>query len=763
MSAWSWLIAVLVVAALPAQHDFGPLESVIAARCADCHDEGQAKGGLDFAALRRGELVAWLVALDRVRERVRAGEMPPPDSEPLLPAERRRLLEHCTDVLAREVPKLPAVPGRVTIRRLTRTQWENTVRDLFGVAVAATASFPADDLGYGFDSIGDALSLSALHLEKYLAAAGEVAAAVFHGEDPQAPAVRRIEAERMRLVAGPGAGMDGEVANLYTNAAIAADVPLPRDGTYRLRIRVGATQAGDEPAKMAVRLDGRELCVVDIDSEEPRVVEITLPTVGGPHGWELAFVNDFYAPDHPDPKRRDRNLLLDWLEIQGPLDPLPERPEQRWLRDVDDAGQSDGRRLRALAGALLPRAFRRPVGADEMARIAKVGEAALARGESLVEAQRRIVQAALTSPNFLFRAEPGDGPLPAWALAVRLSYFVWGSMPDDALRTAAAKGVLATVAGRREQLRRLLADPRAESLATDFAAQWLELRSLADRMPDPERFPCDAALKASMRRETELLFAAVLREDRDVRTLLDADFTHVDARLAAFYGLPGEFGEAFARVGLPPELRLRGGVLGHASVLTVTSNPTRTSPVKRGKWVLEHLLGQPPPPPPPGNDSLPDEAAAGSPRGLREQLARHREPASCAGCHRRMDALGFALERFDAIGRWRHADDHGPIDDAGELPDGRVLAGLPGLKAALLQDPAFPRTLARKLFVYAVGRDLGPVDRLRLDLAVDELAAGGPVTLSSLIGLVVESDAFVRRGAGRTDQNAPGQSGVRRQ
>jgi hypothetical protein len=729
-----------------AQQGFGALATLVAERCADCHDEASSKGGLDFAARERADATTWLTTLSRVRDRVASGEMPPPGEEALAAKDREALAAFASAELAREVPKLPRSPGSVTVRRLSRTQWENTVRDLFGVAVASTAAFPADDLGYGFDSIGDALTLSTLHLEKYLAAAGDVAAAVFHGEDANAPAVRRAEGERMRLLDGPGVSQDGEFANLYTNATIAADVPLPRDGVYRLRVRVAATQAGDEPAKMAVRLDGRELCVIDVEGAGMRVEDITLPTVGGMHRWDLAFVNDHYEPQHPDPQRRDRNLRIDWLEIEGPIDPRPVRGEQQWLRGVDDAGQPDGRRLRALAGALLPRAWRRPVTAEETTRLAAVGEQALARGEPLLLAQRRVVQAALVSPNFLFRVESGDGPLQGSALAVRLSYLLWSSMPDDELRAAAARGELGTVAGRRAQLRRMLADPRAEALATDFAAQWLELRALVDRMPDPERFACDAALKASMRRETELLFAAVLREDLDVRTLVDADFTHVDARLAAFYGISGAFDESFTRVALPPELRTRGGVLGHASVLLVTSNPTRTSPVKRGKWVLENLLGQAPPPPPPGNDSFTDEAAAATPRGLREQLALHRQRAACAGCHVRMDALGFALERFDAIGRRRDGVEHGAIDDHGELPGGAVLDGLPGLKRALLADPALPRTIARKLFVHAVGRDLGPVERLRLDLAVDQLAATGKVTLAALLDLVVEGDAFLARG-----------------
>ncbi|CAN0487234.1 unnamed protein product, partial [Discosporangium mesarthrocarpum] len=293
------------------------------------------------------------------------------------------------------------------------------------------------------------------------------------------------------------------------------------------------------------------------------------------------------------------------------------------------------------------------------------------------------------------------------------------------------------------QVDRMLGDARASRLATDFAAQWLELRSLAERNPDPDLFPSfDNALRRSFERETELLFDAVLREQRDVRELLDCDFTHVDARLARFYGLeregpPGEF----VRVNLDEQHRRRGGLLGHGSVHMVTSNPTRTSPVKRGKWILDNLLGQAPPPPEPGSDSFANEEGIDSSKSLREQMAQHRESSKCAVCHVRMDAFGLALERFDAIGRFRETDAAGEIDASGQLPNGTKLDGVADLKRALVEDPAFVRTVAHKLFVYAVGRDLQPADRLRIDLAVRQLVQRGKVTMKQLILLIVNDVA----------------------
>ena len=298
-----------------------------------------------------------------------------------------------------------------------------------------------------------------------------------------------------------------------------------------------------------------------------------------------------------------------------------------------------------------------------------------------------------------------------------------------------------------EQVDRLLRDQRADSLATEFAVQWFELRALGDRTPDPDRFAgFDDELRRAFARESELLFLAVFREGRDVRDLLDCDFTHVNGRLAAFYGLPHDAGPGvFVRASRVAKRRLRGGLLGHGSMHVITSNPTRTSPVKRGKWLLENLLGQSPPPPPPGNDSFADEEAIDDSATLRQQMAQHRGRSKCAVCHVRMDALGLAMERFDGIGRYRERDSAGVIDASSDLPDGRKLDGLASLKAVLVADPSFVRTMTHKLFVYAVGREMRPVDRLRIDLIVRQLLRRKEVTVRDLILAVVRDAAFTHR------------------
>lgn len=727
-----WIATLLLALTCPAQRA-EEVGAILEEHCWACHGEDKVSGGLDLTVAPT-DAVAALWRWSRVRERVRAFEMPPAHVSEVSLAERQQVTAYVDRLLATEVPRLARDPGEVTVRRLSRYQWRNTVRDLLGVEVDVSA-FPADDLGYGFDSIGDALTFSTLHLEKYLSAAESVAAEVFHGEDPARPARRVFAGGAMRLVGDRGATMR-TAAHMYTRSTIEQDVALPRDGLYRVRIAARAQQAGDEPARMAIDLDGVRVARLDVPNRRLREFVVERRLGPGRHVLGVSFVNDFYDPDNPDRSRRDRNLDVETVVVEGPVDARETPALARWLVDDPAAGEdADG--VRGLVDRMLPRLWRRAVPPEERARLADAAARRLEGGAGRVDAQRFALAAALASPHFLFRVERGRRP--DEALATRLSYFLWGSAPDDVLLAAAQGGALAVEA----QVDRMLRDPRADRLAEEFAAQWLELRGLAAVQPDPARFPLDAGLRASFARETELLFLTVLREGRDVRELVDCDFTHVDARLAAHYGLPHEGPpEVFVRTALRGDAQLRGGILGHAAVLAVTSNPTRTSPVKRGKWILENLLGQPPPPPPPGNDSFEDEAAIDDAATLREQMAQHRERSKCAVCHVRMDALGLSLERFDAVGRFRRRDGAGEIDASASLPDGRPIDGLADLKRVVAADPAFVRTVAHKLFVYGVGRDLRPVDRLRVDQAVVDLIGAGEVTLRDLILLVVNDPAF---------------------
>ncbi|MEZ6037829.1 MAG: DUF1592 domain-containing protein [Planctomycetota bacterium] len=725
-----------------------PEVDFVAEHCVGCHGD-RVKGGMDLTVAALGDVDA-LWRWRRLRARVAAGEMPPPDDSEVGDDERRAFVAWVDQLLAERVPQLPLDPGRATVRRLNRSQWRNAVADLLGVD-ADTSQLPVDDLAYGFDTIGDALTFSTLHLEKYLALAEATASQVFHGEDPEHPDRRVFAAGRMRLVDDRGANMAGDTAHMFTRATVEQVVTLPRDGEYRLRLVAGATQAGDEPAKMLLLLDGQELEQFEVPERKPREFTLTTPLRGGARRFAISFVNDYYDPENPDPQRRDRNLSVSGFVVEGPVDARPTPPQQQWLHDAwsEARARDDKTRLNLQIAALLERLWRRQPTSAELQRLQRAAQQRLAAGEALLDVQRFVLAAALASPNFLFREERAgrDAALAGTALASRLSFFLWASAPDAELLRACSKPAARDAEVLHAQVDRMLDDPRAERLASDFAAQWLELRALAERTPDPERFPgFDDAMRRSMARETELLFLSVLREQRDVRELLDCDHTFVDARLAGIYGLTFDpSGDEFQRVELPEAMRARGGLLGHASVLAITSNPTRTSPVKRGKWILENLLDQGPPPPPPGNDSFADERAIDSAASLRVQMAVHREREACAVCHIRMDSFGLALERYDAIGRFRDHDGAGPIDDTGELPDGRTLEGLAGLKRALLADPAFVHTVAAKLFVYAVGRAPRPVDRLRLEAAVAAKLAAGKVTLRDLVHVVVADPAFTRQ------------------
>ncbi len=725
-------------------------QQFLAKWCIDCHGSEGAEAELyleGFDPTARD--LDTLSTLRKVRERIDARLMPPaefpqPDAE-----ERRSVLAGLDRLILAGAEALPPDPGRVTVRRLSRVEYANTVRDLLSVDFEPSDSFPADDLGYGFDNIGDVLSLSPLLLEKYAAAAEQIALEAVHLE-PETPPVRRFQAETME-VSNEGAGRaQGDVFNLWSNGELSQLVTVPRDGDYVLRAFVYGEQAGPEPARMDFVVDGKTVRTLDVPEtyEKPATPAVELRLTQGRHTIGVAFVNDYYRPDDPDPAQRDRNMHFDWVELEGPVDELPVPASHRRLFANDPGKGTPARRAKPILEDLCSRAWRRPVTGAEVKRLTRLVEGAIEDGSSFEAGIQLALRAALVSPHFLFRLEPGAAtgkkgttrPLRDYALATRLSYFLWSSMPDDELFALAKRRKLREPPVLAAQVERMLADPKASSLATNFAVQWLELHNLDDAQPDPERFPgFDEALRRAMRRESELFIDAIVREERDVREIVDADFTFMNGPLAAHYGYDKIQGPAFRRVEL--EGKRRGGVLSHAGVLTVTSNPTRTSPVKRGKWVLENLLDAGTPPPPPGADSLDEEQVTQSARSLREQLERHRAKPECAVCHDRMDALGFALENYDAVGKWRHIDGGKLIDASGVLPGGRELNGAADLKAVLRKDRAFLRCLTKKLFTFAVGRNPTPAD----ELAIYALAASLPherVTMRQIILRIVELPAF---------------------
>lgn len=703
-------------------------------RCFECHAGEKHKGGLDLGqfadeAAARADAATWKL----VRARVAAGEMPPPRAPRLESGEVDLLLDWIDSV-----PGAGKPPGRSVLRRLNRREYENSVRDLLGVDFDGRERLPADDVGAGFDVLGSVLSLPDSALEKYLQAAESIAARAVIAEDPEHPPRERHGPAHLEGGAHPARSA---FRALSSNGPVWFDIVLPREGDYVVRARAFGQQAGPERVQMALEAGTKQLARVEVAAvrEAPAEYAARAHLPGGQQRISASFLNDYYKPDDPDPRQRDRNLFVEWLEIEGPLDAPIVSSFQR-----DELGGLSEQNLRATLERLASRAWRRPALAPDVERLLSLSRPDQAPFLRL----RAALVGILGSPRFLFRLEP-DPPdaapgslrrLDGWELATRLSYFLWSSTPDAQLFELAARGALDDDVVLARELERMLADPRAGELVRGFALQWLELEPLSRAAPDSARFPrFDADLRDSMRAETLAFVEAVLRERRPLSELLDADFGFVDERLAQLYGLPGVRGSELRRVRL--DRARRGGLLGQASVLTVTSNPTRTSPVKRGKWILEVLLDAPPPPPPPGVGVLEDTARKLADATLRQKLELHRAKPECAVCHDRLDPLGLALENYDAIGAWRESEEGRPIDSSGVLPDGRRIRGRGELVAALLSDGALARSIARRLMVYALGRELGSDDERALRGIVARL--GTPrATLYDVLREIVLSQPF---------------------
>ncbi len=702
---------------------------VLEVHCFACHsgDDAEAELHLDRLAPEfLGERGTW----NAVRRRVRTGEMPP-KGEPVLESSDRDVLLAWLDA-ALGPEEQAAESGVAVLRRLNRREYAHTIRDLFGVAIEAD-ELPADEVGQGFDTIGAVLATSELLVETHLRLAERVAERAVLLPDPPEPARQRVDGAR--LSPGEGSNARGRHRVLYKNGEISLSQPLPRAGDYALRVRAHGDQAGDDVCRLAIKAAGREVLRAEVPEEKAdgRVVEVHVRLPAGPTRFAVSFLNDYWDPS-AGPDDRDRNLVVEWLEIEGPLDSPTLSRYQR--EELDPATRGT---FSEVVARLLRRAWRRPIEPSEVQTVVELAH----QPASFEGSVRTAIVTALVSPNFLYRPEVGAFPSPPTLLtpheiAARLSYFLWSSTPDRELEKQADKGQLRL----RGLVRRMISDPRSQALAEGFATQWLQLGRLERATPDPQRFPeFDEGLRASMLAEATMLFDAVLRERRPARALLDPGFTFVDERLAKHYGLAGVHGVAMRRVPLDDDVR--GGVLGLAAVLTATSYPTRTSPSSRGKFVLEALLGAPPPPPPPGVGVLAESSHAQTDASLRERLEQHRSDAACAACHASIDPLGFGLENLDAIGRWRSRDGRHDVDARGSMPDGRTFAGPAELKRLIADDPAFVRCLVERLAVYAMGRGLVPADQAWIGAAI--AAAGREPTLAGLIEEIVQSPVFGAR------------------
>ncbi|MDQ3621966.1 MAG: DUF1592 domain-containing protein, partial [Verrucomicrobiota bacterium] len=616
-------------------------------------------------------------------------------------------------------------------------------------------SFPADDSGYGFDNIGDVLSLPPVLFERYLAAAEKIMSTAILNDHKPRPEI--VPVNLLTIEGGPQQGSTENSRKVDKNDAI-AHVQLPVAGDYTIRLQVQAPKVGADVTKMECKFDGQPLRTVHLRSERDLVetqklqVRVTKP---GPHTFSLRVANPLAQPEMRKGKPVDRTLTIRRLEFSSPPQPVKAPPSQIRIFAPGRGQPNLDYSARAIIRMFGTRAFRRPLAPAEIERFVWVYTQAGKKGANFEQSVQTALTAILVSPHFLFRGElqpEPDNPKSAhhineWALASRLSYFLWSTMPDDTLFAEAERGTLRK--NLDAQVRRMLKDPKAGALVENFAGQWLQIRNLKLVQPDAKTFPeWDKALAGAMERETELLFEHIMREDRSVLEFLSADYTFVNERLARHYEIEGVEGDAFVKVKLPPNRP--GGVLGHGGFLTLTSNPNRTSPVKRGKFVLENLLATPPPPPPPEVPDLDDAKRTELTGTLRQRMEQHRQDPTCASCHARMDPIGFGLESFDAIGAWRDKDGDAPVDPAGQLVSGEKFTGPADLREILLTKKRgdFLRCVTEKMLTYGLGRGLEYYDRPAVEKIAQSLDKDG-AKFTALVMEVIKSVPFqMRRGEG---------------
>jgi hypothetical protein len=765
--------------------------------CYDCHADGVNKGNVAFDHFKTSADITsrrdlWYAALKNVR----AGVMPPIEEgidRPSVPEIARLAQWIKYDALGLKAGEPD--PGRVTVRRLNRVEYRNTIRDLMGIEFQSEVEFPPDDSGDGFDNIGEVLTISPLLLEKYLQAA-EV---IVERAVPKVSRVMPIQTALGKEFRATQGGVTGERLNVTKAAVVARTFRVPQAETYGVEAELEIRGSFDfDPGQGTViaRIDGEEWFRQEVAWQDRKTLVRTREVVwqAGAHVVEFEIVPRAQSGDEPPKIGRPQSVpgatsvtvRVASVQVKGPLNPsrwtVPEGYARFFPRGPApaDAAERDGY-ARELLGDFAARAHRRPVEKDYVERLMKIARANyFEKGHTFEEGIGRAMMAVLASPRFLFRIEKPTGGSDAiadvdeYSLASRLSYFLWSSMPDAELIRLAQDGEL-----RRQlptQIKRMMADEKSQSLVRSFIGQWLQVRDVesvpinaravlgvtASRNPDGSRVEFNSELRRAMRSETEMTFSHVLAEDRSVLELLDGGFTFLNERLAKHYGVDGVTGDNLRLVRLPADSP-RGGILTQGAVLTVTSNPTRTSPVKRGLFVLENILGTPPPPAPPDVPAL-EEAAkrfAGREPKLSEMLAVHRENKLCNSCHERMDPLGLAFENFTALGTWRETEAGQLIEVSGRLVTGERFSSVRELKGILTHERRldYYRCLTEKLLTYSLGRGLTYHDTDTVDQIVGALEREGG-RMSVLINGVIESVPFqkLRRADLRLTSSSPATS-----
>ncbi len=749
--------------------------------CATCHNERLKSGGLSLGQVNLSTLGAQPELWESVVRKLRTGVMPPPQAPQPSGADRKAILtwmETSLDAAAAAKPN----PGRTeALRRLNRTEYQNVIRDLLALTIDAPSLLPADESGHGFDNVnvGD---LSATLLNRYISAAQKISRlAVGSTQSSLQNDTISLPADLTQedQLAGLPLGTRGGVSKSYT---------FPQDGEYEIQISLMRDLAGvvsglrdARSHEMLVLLDREPVhtftvsrAAIGYETLNEKILKVRIPVKAGPHNLAVTFIKDgsslIDTPKQPTESRfNDRrhprtSPAIDHISVTGPFSPkgAQDTPSRRRLFVCRPTGQDPARQDKVqeescageILSTLMRRAYRRPISKVDVDKPMAFYRKGRTEGDFDLGITMALT-AVLTNPEFLFRVESDPKKVPAGGtyrisdleLASRLSFFLWSSIPDDELLDAAVRGKLSQPGELERQARRMLTDRRSFNLATNFAGQWLRLRNIDAVNPSANLFrDFDDNLRQAFRQETELFFDSVVREDRSVRTFLKSDYTFLNERLAKHYGIPNIYGSRFRRVTLAPENK-RGGLLRHGSVLSVTSYATRTSPVLRGVLVLRNILGAPPPSPPPNVPAL-DESTMAANLPMRERLAAHRSNPVCASCHRTIDPVGFSLENFDAVGRWRELEvEDRPVDASGALPGDKEFRGIDGLEDALLRRPElFVATLTENLLTFALGRGVGFYDAPAVRKIVSEAEKDG-YRFSSLILGIVKSVPFQMRRA----------------
>ena len=751
-----------------------PTRALFDQYCVTCHNDGARQGDLSLDGIDPGDPAAHVETLEKVVRKLRAGLMPPPRRPRPSEAEVTTFvtgLEQALDAVAAADPD----PGRPVLHRLNRTEYANVVRDLVKLEIDAEGLLPPDDMSQGYDNMSDVLTVSPALLESYIVAAGKISRLAV-GDPDATPLVETYvvpqAVSQMRHVTGAPFGTRGGMATRHN---------FPADGNYIFRMSfyyasIGPLFGDNIPAageQIEVAVDGVRVALLDIDRKMKTTDDLRTPPVriaAGPHTISAAFIERSAGPVQDFVMPFERALAdlstghfpgltglphLRNLGVDGPYDVtgVSETASRQHIFSCRPAAAADEVPCASeIVTRLARQAFRRPVTEIDRSRLMALYDEGRTTGD-FESGIRMALQAILADPEFVFRFERTPSGVDAGGLyrvtdlelASRLSFFLWSSLPDEPLLDAAQRGRLSEPDELERQVTRMLADPRAETLSTNFASHWLHLQNLRDAHPDVYLFPdWDENLNRSMRRETELFFDSIVREDRRLLDLLDADYTFVDQRLATHYDLPNVIGNRFRRVPITDERRY--GLLGHASVLTLTSVSNRTSPVIRGAWVLDVLLGTPPPRPPADVPPLEENESGEEHLSVRERVVEHRENALCASCHNVIDPVGFALENFDAVGAWRTQDSGFVVDPTGVLYEGTRVEGPVSLRRFLLDnEDLFLSNFARNLLMYATGRVFQPRDMPTVRTIVREAEEQGHRFSAYVMGIVTSTPFQYRR------------------